>query len=322
MAKILTISIAAYNVESYIRETLNSLVIPEILDNLEVFVVDDGGSDGTLAIAQEFQKKYPETFHAVHKENGGYGSTVNWSIEHATGKYFKLLDGDDWVDKRGLIELVKNMNLSTAECFVSGAVERNTEGKERLLYPYLEGVGNQILSSDELLSLNVVPVSMWGLSFLTSMLKNNYVDLPKHSLYTDQIFVMQGLTRSTHFQISAQSVYVWRLGRDEQSNNKKSIEKHYEDVIKVADIVNTMYMQATEKYSKDKLSYLLRRASAYYSYSIAMLCRMNHSINNLKLIKHLEKQTAMKYPEIYKNALNARKIQLLRKSFYWLYWIM
>ena len=68
MEKLLTISIAAYNVEGYIRNTLDSLIVPEILDKLEVFIVDDGGNDNTLQIAREYESKYPETFHAVHKE--------------------------------------------------------------------------------------------------------------------------------------------------------------------------------------------------------------------------------------------------------------
>ncbi len=106
MEKLLTISIAAYNVEGYIRNTLDSLIVPEILDKLEVFIVDDGGNDNTLQIAREYESKYPETFHAVHKENGGYGSTVNYSIAHATGKYFKLLDGDDWYLSRNLKRLI------------------------------------------------------------------------------------------------------------------------------------------------------------------------------------------------------------------------
>ena len=106
MGKILTISVAAYNVENYIRDTLESLVIPELLDDLEIFIIDDGGTDKTLAIAKEYELKYPNTFHAIHKSNGGYGTTVNWSIKNATGKYIKLVDGDDWIDANGLKALV------------------------------------------------------------------------------------------------------------------------------------------------------------------------------------------------------------------------
>ena len=96
--KILTISVAAYNVEEYIRQTLDSLTDERVIGNLEIFVVDDGGKDSTLDIAKEYANIYPESVFPIHKENGGYGSTVNYSLAHAHGKYFKLLDGDDWFD--------------------------------------------------------------------------------------------------------------------------------------------------------------------------------------------------------------------------------
>ena len=84
--KLLTISVAAYNVEDYLDQALESLADPAYVNRLEVFVVDDGGSDQSLLIAKSYEEKYPDTFHAIHKENGGYGSTVNYSIAHATGE--------------------------------------------------------------------------------------------------------------------------------------------------------------------------------------------------------------------------------------------
>ena len=113
--KTLTVSIAAYNVEKFLENTLKSLEISELLNELEVFVIDDGGKDGSLEIARHFQEKYPDTIHAIHKENGGYGSTVAYSIAHATGKYFKLLDGDDWFDKEGLLQIIKRLRTCEAD---------------------------------------------------------------------------------------------------------------------------------------------------------------------------------------------------------------
>ena len=107
--KLLTISIAAYNVQSYIEQNLNSIIKSKYIDLIEVFVVDDGGQDNTLAIAQKYAEKYPDSIYPVHKENGGYGTTVNYSAEHATGKYFRLLDGDDWFNTEGLDKLMEHI---------------------------------------------------------------------------------------------------------------------------------------------------------------------------------------------------------------------
>ena len=68
MNKILTVSIAAYNVEEFIENTLNSLLIDNIED-LEILVQDDGGNDRTKEIVEEYEKKYPDIIKLVHKEN-------------------------------------------------------------------------------------------------------------------------------------------------------------------------------------------------------------------------------------------------------------
>lgn len=60
--KVLSISIAAYNVENCIKETLMSLVVKNNLEKLEILIIDDGSTDGTAKAAQEFVKKYPCSF--------------------------------------------------------------------------------------------------------------------------------------------------------------------------------------------------------------------------------------------------------------------
>ncbi len=105
MEKTLSISIAAYNVEEFLKNTLDSLVAPEIMDDIEVLIIDDGSKDNTAAIGKEFVDKYPNSFKVISKPNGGYGSTINAAIDAATGQYFKTLDGDDWYDTENLVRL-------------------------------------------------------------------------------------------------------------------------------------------------------------------------------------------------------------------------
>ena len=74
MNKILTVSVASYNVEAYIGENLDSILSCEAKDDIEIFVVDDGGKDGTIEIARKYEEQYPDIVHVIHKENGGAGS--------------------------------------------------------------------------------------------------------------------------------------------------------------------------------------------------------------------------------------------------------
>ena len=83
----------------YIRQCLESLVIGEALDRIEVLVVLDGSKDGSAEIAYEFVEQYPDTFRIIYKANGGHGSAINTGLMMASGEYVKILDSDDWVER-------------------------------------------------------------------------------------------------------------------------------------------------------------------------------------------------------------------------------
>ena len=78
MDKILTVSIAAYNVADYIRHTLDSIISQGCIDALQILVVDDGGKDDTLSIVKEYEqkkKKYPEVMSSIILSfDGHFGS--------------------------------------------------------------------------------------------------------------------------------------------------------------------------------------------------------------------------------------------------------
>ena len=107
--KVLTIIVPVYNTEKYIKRCLDSLDNKETNPKVEVLIVSDGSKDNSIKIAKEYEKKEPNTFKVIEKENGGHGSTINKGLELATGKYFRVLDSDDWVDNKNFIEYVKDL---------------------------------------------------------------------------------------------------------------------------------------------------------------------------------------------------------------------
>lgn len=106
MNKILTITVPSYNAESYLLETIPTMLSVSNPEKLEIIIVNDGSKDNTLAVAQQLKENYPETIVIVDKENGGHGSTINSGIKIATGKYFKVVDADDWIESKNLSELI------------------------------------------------------------------------------------------------------------------------------------------------------------------------------------------------------------------------
>lgn len=92
MGKILTVVVPTYNAEKYLRDNLESFKIPELMEDLEILIVNDGSTDHSLEIAEEYVRQYPDTYRVITKENGGHGSGINCGIANARGTYFKVVD--------------------------------------------------------------------------------------------------------------------------------------------------------------------------------------------------------------------------------------
>lgn len=103
---VLTVVVPAYNVSKYLGKCLKSLLNHRNAGKMEILVINDGSTDDTLQIAKLYEEKMNGIVRVIDKPNGGHGSTINRGIQEASGKYFKLVDGDDWVDSESLAQLI------------------------------------------------------------------------------------------------------------------------------------------------------------------------------------------------------------------------
>ena len=95
-----SVVMAVYNVEKYLREAVESLVNQTIgFDRIQLIMADDGSTDGSGAICDEYKKKYPENVVVIHKENGGVSTARNAGLARAEGKILNFMDSDDKLDR-------------------------------------------------------------------------------------------------------------------------------------------------------------------------------------------------------------------------------
>lgn len=92
-----SIVVPVYNLEFYIDRCLRSLEM-QTLDNIEVLVVNDGGTDDSQLIIDEYVARRPDIFKSFIKPNGGHGAACNYGIDRAAGEYITIVDGDDFLD--------------------------------------------------------------------------------------------------------------------------------------------------------------------------------------------------------------------------------
>lgn len=300
MKKLLTISVAAYNVEKYLGNALESLSDSRYVDKLEVFVVDDGGTDKSFDIAKAFEARFPQTFHAIHKENGGYGTTVNYSIARATGKYFKLLDGDDWMDKEGLYSILTKLEQCEDDIIVT-EYYTGPSSTELSVIP-TRHKDNTIVRVKEYET--TYPYGMWSLFYKTEILKKSKIELFEHTLYTDQIYSTVPFAVANVIRFFNIPVYCYRIGRDEQSTSKPSRIKHANEMLRVCDFLY-------EFYENHKNKYLLSRISRYYIGAVKTLLLFPVNKENKKRFVDYELKAKNFHADIYKAALTSNNWGLI-----------
>lgn len=114
--KYISFAIPCYNSQDYMAHAIESILPGG--EDVEIIIVNDGSKDRTSEIAHEYMEKYPTIVKVVDKENGGHGDAVNSGLTHATGKYFKVVDSDDWVDEDALhkiLEVLRHMEEDAME---------------------------------------------------------------------------------------------------------------------------------------------------------------------------------------------------------------
>jgi glycosyltransferase involved in cell wall biosynthesis len=97
---LVSVIVPVYNREDYVRETLDS-ILQQTYENIEVIVVNDGSTDNSLSIIEEFKGKYPEKFLIIDQENQGQVRSRNNAIEKSSGEFIAFLDSDDlWLPNK------------------------------------------------------------------------------------------------------------------------------------------------------------------------------------------------------------------------------
>ncbi len=102
----ISVLIPVYNVENYLQQCLNS-VVNQSFDDYEIIIVDDGSTDSSGIICDEFKSRYPNKINVIHKGNQGLISARRVAIDKARGEFCIFVDSDDFVENN-LLETINN----------------------------------------------------------------------------------------------------------------------------------------------------------------------------------------------------------------------
>ncbi|WP_178021375.1 glycosyltransferase family 2 protein [uncultured Paenibacillus sp.] len=236
--KLLSVVIPCYNSQDYMRYCIESLLPGG--ESVEILIVNDGSSDKTGEIADDYATRYPALIKSIHQPNGGHGEAVNAGIRQASGLYMKVVDSDDWVDISAYLEIVAVLERLVVERQpVDLLVSNYVYEKEGAKYKKVMKYGN-VLPENRVLTWEEIGrfrkgqyLMMHSLIYRTALLRECGLTLPKHTFYVDNLYVTMPLPHVKNLYYLNVDFYRYYIGRDDQSVNERVMIARIDQQLKV-----------------------------------------------------------------------------------------
>ena len=308
--KILSIVVPCYNSQDYMRKCVDSLLKGG--DGVEIILIDDGSTDKTGAIADGYADLYPDIVKVVHQENGGHGEGINSGLKVATGRFFKVVDSDDYLsgDLVGFLPVLKTAAYD-ADLVVSDYVytytdptKNNRIGYGNIFKPYT------VLSWEDTNAFNPKQyLTIHSCVFNTEVIRKSGMVLPKKLFYEDNLMVCTVLPFTRSIFYCDIGLYHYCIGREGQSVQEDVMTKRYSHQLTIAAMIfETCKLDEVKKISKRL--YKLMYHEMFLMFGIA--CVFARKSKDPSAYENLEKMWERAYKFDKKYAERFRKRSALK----------
>lgn len=266
--KLLTCVVPCYNSADYMRKAVDSLLVGG--EEMDVLIVDDGSTDGTAAVADEYAAKWPGIVRVIHQPNGGHGSGLNQGIRTAEGIYFKVLDSDDRVTPDGLKKLLDLMRSHSAPEDQVDLVVHD--------YMYDRGETQNVFSVSYRWVMRGGKVQTWAdcrhfipskqfmihsIAYRVQLLRDHRYTLPEHTFYEDNLYIYQPLMWTKKVAYCNAYVHAYNIGRDDQSINEKNLLRRLDQLTSMITRMATTYrFSELQTLPKQQRDYMISNVAA------------------------------------------------------------
>lgn len=245
MDKQLTLIIPTYNMEKYLHTCLDSLIMDKGMDLLEVLVVNDGSKDASSAIAHEYERKYPDVFHVIDKENGNYGSCVNRGLKEATGRYVKILDADDHFDTASLKQLMERIKDINADLILTDNIIFGDNDISQKYYGF-ELPKMKVLNFADYCDRLKSNIQMHNVTYRRSIFSQFDYHQTEGISYTDMEWILAPMARVQTMIYFPIPLYNYLIGRVGQTISAEQIIRSSSHVVKLANSMLAMFLDAKD----------------------------------------------------------------------------
>lgn len=273
----ISVIVPVYNVEDYIRECLDS-IINQTYRNLEIILVDDGSTDNSGTICDEYGKK-DQRITVIHKENGGLVSARKVGVMAATGEYVTFVDSDDWIVENAYEEIEKILeqyHSDVVACdFIKDFSNLSTERKQLLAEGFY--TKDKFLVEVEKIIKEApffcpgIHVTLWSKVFKKELLKKYQLRV------NDEIRVGEDIAVVFPLILGMENIYIVNSSYYHYRVRKSSIcwekdENTYNRYLKLVEGLNLVRNDIRDNAYKEKIN----RYLIYVYYFYLIICAPKH----------------------------------------------
>ena len=294
-----SILVPIYNVERYLRKCLDSLTAQTLYD-VEIICLDDGSTDGSSAICDEYAAADPR-IRVLHKPNSGYGATMNIGLDMARGEYIGILESDDWAEPDMYETLYTLATTHQVQVVKSNFYKYTTQQGDELQTILPENDVDCIMNPKERSDIFFTQPSIWSAIYLAEFLKNKeirFLESPGAS-YQDIGFNFKVWATADQVWLTPRPLLHYRMDNAGSSVNSKGkvfcVRDEWDEIER--------YM---ERYPAEKKA----------SVKLRTHCKFANYMWNLERLTGKEKEQFRKYFwREYKRARHCGELKLLHRTY-------
>lgn len=257
---VLTIAIPTFNMERWLEKNLATYCDCRLNGRLEVLCLNNASEDQSKDIILQYVQRYPETFHLVDRDSRGYGSSINAAMEMAQGKYFRIVDADDWVDTDALVKLVQQLENCEVDIVLSDySIVNMQSGKMTAICAKDRGIFYNIIQTNFDGPCKTLP-SIHATTYRRSLLKNSGFYMQDNMFFVDEEYVVLPYFFAKNVIYYPYNIYRYQVANPAQSTSPKNRAKykiHREKIL--SRLISEYYRSMSVGASDQALTYCFLR---------------------------------------------------------------
>lgn len=301
-----SIILPVYNVAPYLKQSLDS-IISQTLTDIEIICVDDGSTDESGKILDEYKEK-DARIKVIHKKNAGTGAARNDGLKIATGECIGFVDPDDWILPNmyeRLYNILQDKELDIV-MFTPDVFNDQTQKHEGFLYfqdsNFPKILDDKIFNKDDISPFSY-PMCVWNKLYRKKLFDENNIDFAEGLDFEDHKVIFKSLFTAKRIYFIREKLYVYRHSRKGSilSDNDTRMFDH----IKIYDIVENILKETGnwEKFHLDFLRYKVHNILYYYTmikpqYKDEYYKKMAKSLQNTQMSEEEFETLSKGYPDL------------------------